>query len=284
MLKQSLEAHIFADNKGLNADKSSKTAAEQERSAIESDLSGTTKEFANAQADFANAKAAADHEAIVVARNEELAVIAKAKAVLQETSGGGVAPNYSSFPWKMIANFRNIEVIIAIKQLAQEQHFVALAQLVSCIVAVATYGVANGEGPFAKAKGNINMTAKLEKETEAHANDKAYCDEGLAKPEATKQELDGEIAALTAKIDRVAAKSAGMTADAKEFQEELTILATEQAETDSMRAEQNQDHFQAKSDLTLALNGVLNVFWRAIFGDARETCYMLQHSRPLVKK
>merc|ERR1712137_1218705 len=183
----------------------------------------------------------------------------------------------------MFANFRNIEVIIAIKQFAQEQHFVALAQLVSCIVAVAIYGVANGEDPFAKAKGIINMTAKLDKEPEADANDKAYCDEGLAKPEATKQELDGELVALTAKIDRAAAKSAGMKADAKELQEELAILAREQAETDPMRAEQNQDYLQAKSDHILALNGVQKLFWRAIFGDAPETCRMLQHSRPIVK-
>merc|ERR1719468_19977 len=100
------------------------------------------------------------------------------------------------------------------------------------------------------------MIAKLEKEAEADATEKAYCDEELAKTEAKKQELDSEIDALTTKIDRAAAKSAGLKADVKELQEELAALAKEQAEMDSIRAEQNTDYLAAKQDLSVALAGV----------------------------
>ena len=53
-----------------------------------------------------------------------------------------------------------------VKNLAKKQHS-ALAQLASRIAAVAKYGAAAGEGPFAKIKGLISdMIAKLEQETE----------------------------------------------------------------------------------------------------------------------
>jgi len=151
----------------------------------------------------------------------------------------------------------NTEVITAIKQLAQEQHSAALAQLASRIAAVATYGSASGEDPFTKIKGLISdMIAKLEKEGEADATEKAYCDEELAKTEAKKQELDTDIEALTTKIDRAASKSAGLKSDVKELQEELAALSREQAEMDKIRGEQNADYNAAKVDLETALGGV----------------------------
>jgi len=262
MLKTALEGQIGADTKDLNDQKSGKAAAEEEKAGNEGDLEGTSKELANAQSDLASSNTncmttAADHEATVAARQEELAVIAKAKKILEDTSSGGVSQSYSFLQVKTRTDLTNSEVIIAIKQLAQQQHSSALAQLASRIAAVATYGAANGEDPFAKIKGLItDMIGKLEKEAEADATEKAYCDEEIAKTEAKKQELDSEIDALTTKIDRAAAKSAGLKADVKELQEELASLAKEQAEMDSIRAEQNKDYLGAKQDLSVALAGV----------------------------
>merc|ERR1712137_1089043 len=71
-----------------------------------------------------------------------------------------------------------------------------------------------------------------------------------------KQELDGEIEALTTKIDRAASKSAGLKADVKELQEELAAMSKEQAEVDQIRSEQNADYNAAKADLEMALGGV----------------------------
>ena len=60
-----------------------------------------------------------------------------------------------------------------------------------------------GEDPFAKVKNLISeMIVKLEKEAEAEATEKAYCDEQMSKTEAKKSELENDIAKLTAKIDK----------------------------------------------------------------------------------
>ena len=255
MLKQSLEGQIGADTKDLQDEETGKAAAEGK-------LTDATNELANAESDLATSNGncmttAADHEATVAAREEELAVIAKAKKILEETSSGGVSQSYSFVQINTGTDLTNTEVITAIKQLAHEQHSSALAQLASRLAAVATYGSASGEDPFGKIKGLISdMIAKLEKEAEADATEKAYCDEELAKTEAKKQELDTEIEALTTKIDRAASKSAGLKADVKELQEELAALSKEQAEMDKIRSEQNTDYNAAKGNLEQTLGGV----------------------------
>jgi len=262
MLKQSLEGQIGADNKDFDDEKSAKAAAEEEKAASEGDLTGTVKELTNGQSDLATSNTncmttAADHEATVAARKEELAVIAKAKKILEETSSGGVTQSYSFVQIKTGTDLTNTEVITAIRQLAQQQHSAALAQLASRIAAVATYGSTSGEDPFSKIKGLVSdMIAKLEKEAEGDATEKAYCDEELAKTETKKSELDSDIEALTTKIDRAASHSAGLKADVKELQQELASVAKEQAEMDKMRNEQNADYTVAKADLEAALGGV----------------------------
>merc|ERR1719321_1435292 len=141
------------------------------------------------------------------------------------------------------------EITAVVKQLARSHHSAALAQLASRIGVVMQYG---GKDVFAKVKGLIqDMIAKLEKEAEADANEKAYCDEELAKTEAKKQELDAEIAKLTTKMDQDAAKSTGLKDDVKELQAELAALAKQQAEMDQLRQEQNKDYTVAKADLEL---------------------------------
>merc|ERR1740117_2564072 len=149
------------------------------------------------------------------------------------------------------------EVITAVRRLAKDQHSAALAQLSSKIEAVMQYGSMGGADVFTKIKGLINdMIAKLEQEAEADAGEKAYCDEEMAKTESKKQELDGEIDALSTKIDRAASKSAGLKEDVKEAQAELAALAKEQAEMDNIRAEQGADFKVAQADLSLGLGGV----------------------------
>jgi len=262
MLKQSLVDSIGADNTDLDQEKSALAAADEGKATAEGDLSVTSKDLTAAQGELATASSdcmqvAADHEATVAARNEELAVIAKATKILEDTSSGAVEQTYSFFQISSRADLKNNEVVTLVKNLAKKQHSAALAQLASRIAAVAKYGVAAGEDPFAKIKGLISdMISKLEKEAENDATEKAYCDDEMSKTEAKKADLEDTVSKLSAKIDQSAATSAKRKAEAKELQARLASLAKEQVQMDSIRAEENADYVKAKSDLELGLGGV----------------------------
>jgi len=256
MLKQSLTDSITADNTDMDQEKKSMGANSEEKATAEGDLTVTSKDLKASQDELATAQAecmqvAADHEATVTAREEELAVIAKAKQILEETQKGA-----SSFlQISSRAELKNSEVIAAIRKLAKKQHSSALAQLASRIGAVAKYGAA--DDVFAKIKGLISdMIAKLQKEAEEDATEKAYCDEEMGKTEAKKGELEDDVSKLAAKIERNAAKSAKLKSEVKETQAELASLAKEQADMDQIRSEENADYTTAKADLELAISGV----------------------------
>merc|ERR1719395_329119 len=180
------------------------------------------------------------------------------------------------------ADLANSEVVTLVKKLARDHHSAALAQLASRIAVVVRYGGKDGADPFAKVKGLISeMIVKLEKEAEAEATEKAYCDEQMAKTEAKKADLEDTIAKLTNKIDRNAARSASLKEEVVELEAELRALAKTQAEMDKIRSEENADFTVAKEELTQGLTGVrkaLSVL-RDYYGGAAA---MIQQDQPAV--
>merc|ERR1719436_1237302 len=118
-------------------------------------------------------------------------------------------------------------------------------------------GLSGGDDPFAKVKGLISeMISKLESEADAEAEEKAWCDEQIAKTEEKKVDLESDIAKLTGKIDVASAKSADLKNQVKTLQEQLAALAKLQAEMDKTRQDENAAFKQAKADLELGLEGV----------------------------
>merc|ERR1719420_946102 len=155
------------------------------------------------------------------------------------------------------ADLKNVEVVTIIKGLAKKSHSSSLAQLASRVDAVVKYGAGAGDDVFAKIKGMISdMIAKLEKEAEDDATEKAYCDEEMAKTEAKHSELEADLKKVTARIDKAAATSAKRKEQVKELQAELAALAKEQAEMDQIRSEEHSVFSKAKEDLELGLSGV----------------------------
>jgi len=288
MLKQSLEDSMKADNTDLAQEKSSLAASEEGKATAEGDLTVTSKDLAVSENELATASStcmqvAADHEATVAARAEELAVIAKAKKILEETASGAADQTYSFLQITSRADLKNNEVVTLVKNLAKKQHSSALAQLASRIEVVAKYGSAAGEEPFAKIKNLISdMIAKLEKEAQSDATEKAYCDEEMFKTEAKKVDLQDNVAKLTAKIDRNAATSAKRKEEVKELQSRLASLAREQAKMDQIRAEENTDYIQAKQDLELGLSGIQKALGllRDYFGGAAALVQEDQPAKP----
>merc|ERR1719469_1024757 len=262
MLKQSLEDSMTADNTDLSQEKSALVAAQEGKATAEGDLSVTSKDLASSKTELATASStcmqvAADHEATVASRKEELAVIAKAKKILEETASGASGETYSFLQMSARTDLVDREVVALVKSLARKQHSAALAQLASRITAVAKYGAASGQDPFAKIKGLISdMISKLETEAGEDATEKAYCDDEMSKTVSKKTDLTDTVAKLSAKIDRDAATSAKRKEEVKELQARLASLAKEQTQMDQIRAEESADYTQAKADLELGLSGV----------------------------
>jgi len=270
MLRQSLQDEIAADTRDMDGEKSFKAATEERKATSEGDLAETVKELAQDKQALQTAtttcmSVAADHEATVKSRNEELNAIATAKKVLNENSLKGGEQAYSFLQAASTATSRletradlaNAEVVGLVKKLAKQHHSAALAELASRIQSVFRYGESAGEDPFTKVKGLISdLIMKLEAEAKSEYTEKAYCDEELSKTETKNGELESQSSKLTSKIELASAKSAELKSDVKTLQAELATLAKEQAEMDSIRSREKANFDTAKAELEQGITGV----------------------------
>merc|ERR1719161_3376421 len=225
MLKQSLTDSIAAATHEKKEAESDMAEATETKAVAEGDLVITTKDLAVATGalDAIHAdcmEKASDHAITVQGRKDELAALGKAKKILQEMTSGAVSQSYSFLQTMMTtrmhsgADLANFEVVNLVKKLARDQNSAALAQLASRIQTLIRYSSQSGDDPFAKVKGLIEeMIAKLMKEAEAEASEKAYCDEEMSKTKAKKDELTADIEKLTAKIDKASAASVALKED-----------------------------------------------------------------------
>merc|ERR1719324_1839403 len=111
--------------------------------------------------------------------------------------------------------------------------------------------------PFAKVKSLIaNMIEKLEKEAEADATEKAFCDKEMAETETKKQEKEATIEKLTTKIDSMSAKSAKLKGEIATLEKELASLAGTQATMDKVRGEEKAAFEANKAEMEQGIDGV----------------------------
>jgi len=161
----------LAEQKGnLAAAQEDKGTANGELEVCKKDLKTAQDVLATSQSDCMSA--AADHEATIVARKEELEVIAKAKKVLEEVAGGAsfLQVSASSKMETRVTTTRK-QVVRLVKKLAKDHHSAALAQLASRIAATMKYSGSNKDDVFGKVKGLIqDMIGKLEKEASEEAD------------------------------------------------------------------------------------------------------------------
>jgi len=132
-----------------------------------------------------------------------------------------------------------------------------LAQLAGRMERLLRGEAAVGDDAFAKVKGLIrDLIAKLLKEAEEEAEEKAFCDKELAETRAKKEDKEDEIAKLTAAIDKATARIAQLTTEIKALQKDLAELAASQMKMDEIRTEEHTLYTSQKAEMEEGIQGV----------------------------
>jgi len=261
MLKQSLDDKIKYETKELAEAKTGIAASNEKKTTAEGDLEMTTKnlnEDITALSDLHHEclSKAQDYEAETKSRGEELTAIATAKKTIQETTSGAADLSYGFSQVSLLqqrSQSGGLKVVRFLRELAQEKHFPALAQLSMRMDAA----IRTSDDPFAKVKGLIqDMIERLEKDAEADATEKAYCDKELAETNAKKDAKTTEIKKLSTKIDQMTSRSAQLKGEVAELEKGLSALAKAQAEMDKMRLEEKEEYTKAKGEMEAGIKGV----------------------------
>jgi len=144
-----------------------------------------------------------------------------------------------------------------IENLAHQLHSTVLAQLAQRMDAAARLSGKTGDDPFAKIKGLISeMIERLLKEAEEEAAKKGYCDKEMGETKAKKEELNGEITALTVKIDKMVADSAKLKEEVAVLSKELAELEKLQQEMDKIREEENTAYKKNRAEMEQGVEGI----------------------------
>jgi len=270
LLKQSLVDQIAADEKEMAEAKATKYNSAEVKATATGDLGVTKKDLGDGQNALAELNggcrtSAADHEASLKSRAEELKALAAAQKSLAENTKGAESQSYSAAFFQVSgrnsiateADLANFEVVNLVKKLAREYKSSALVQLAGRIQAVMKYGSTNGEDPFTKVKALISgLITKLQKEAGSEASHKAYCDKEMAGTKEKLEDLNGNIDSLSAKIDKKAALAAKLKGEVQELQSELAELQKSQAEMTNVRSSEKKAFLNKKTDLEQGLDGV----------------------------
>ena len=135
---------------------------------------------------------ASDHEASVKVFTEELKAWTETTQVLQSETDGADGHTYSLFQENPNAalqtstDLKGFDMMTAVRRLAEQEHFAALARLASCISAIVKFGADSDNDLFVKVKDLIRSQADAPPET----NQKSHCDEETSKATEKKEDRD----------------------------------------------------------------------------------------------
>lgn len=262
MLKQSLEDSIRIETAELKDAKKSIGECQGRKSAATGDLAVTSSDLAADEKTKATLhhncmSKASTFEAETQSRGEELKSLAEAKKVIEEATGGAALAQASFLQTDRSrltsgADLASFEVVRLVRDLARKQGSGALTQLASRMSSAM-----HSEDAFTKIRGLISdMIERLEQEAGADATKKAYCDKELSETNTKNEEKSNEIAKLSTRIDRMAARSAQLKEEVAALQAQLAKLAKSQAEMDNLRREENAAFTASKAELEKGLTGI----------------------------
>merc|ERR1719488_389064 len=149
-------------------------------------------------------------------------------------------------------------VVSLLKGLASKHHSFALTQMAS---------MARSD-PFVKIRGLIeDMIAKLLKEAQEEATQKAFCDEEMGKSKASQAEKTATLDKLQTRIDGASATIAELTEAVKTLQAEIADIDSAQSEATKIRTTESADNkaaiadFSQSADAVVKAMGVLKSFY-----------------------
>lgn len=256
MIKGGLEGEIKNSEDKLSTAKSANAAATEAEGKASAELVETQKTKAADEEYAATLKGECETKAAEWAERqksatEEMAVIEKAKEIL--TSGVKAFVQVESKINK--AHDDNVndddededdrtadrreKVVSLLKDLAGKHHSYALTQMAA---------MARSD-PFVKIRGLIeDMIAKLLKEAQEEATQKAFCDEEIGKSTKAQEEKQSKVDEYTTRIDKASSTIAQLTEDVKELEAEVAEIDKAQAEASEIRTKENTDYIKASTD------------------------------------
>jgi len=256
MLKQSLEDEIEVSKRDMEDAKKGLASSSEKKSVAEGGLEAASKDLAEdikTQAELQRtcSERAESFHAESKSRDEELRALAEAEDVLRDATS---ELQVSFVQLSVRSEVKGFKAVRFVRDLARRHHSTQLAQLASRIASAVKSG--NGS-PFSKVKGLISdMITRLEKDAEADATEKAFCDKELADSSEKKTDRVDEITKMTNSVDQMSAKSARLKEEVATLESELSKLARSQAEMDKMRQAEKNAFGTGKEELTKNLQGV----------------------------
>merc|ERR1719440_2744905 len=132
-----------------------------------------------------------------------------------------------------------VKLVQKIQQLGKQFHSFGLMQLASVA----------GSDPFVKIRGLIeDMIAKLLKEAQEEATQKAFCDAEMGKSKTSEAEKMATLDKLGARIDGASSTIAELTEAIKTLEAEVAEIDKAQAAATELRTTEKTEYLQASKD------------------------------------
>merc|ERR1719156_325546 len=251
MLEQGLKDEIAHGEDKLSTAKKSKAASEEAKESATETLVETKKSKAADESYASTLKTeceskASEWEARQKSAAEEMGAIDKAKEILVSGVKAYVQMKIQTKKWNPddddesdAVTAKREKVVGILKSLSKTHHSFAFAQMAS---------MAQSD-PFVKIRGLIeDMIAKLLKEAEEEATQKAFCDAEMGKSKTSQDEKTMTLSKLQSRIDGATSTIAQNTEDIKTLEAEVAAIDKAQAEATAIRTKEKEDYMVASKD------------------------------------
>jgi len=252
MLEQSLNNGITVATDKISMAKSAKGLTEEELSKAKGDLVATEASKAADEKALAELKhecetSAADWTTRQESASAEMGAINKAIEVLSE----GVRVLLQTGAKVKDVDSEDADAPEAAQNFARQRLVSKLKDMSSKFGSYALMEMAGSAAmdPFVKIRGLIeDMIAKLLKEAQEEATQKAFCDEEMGKSKTSQAEKSMTLDKLNSRIDKAAARTAELTESIKTLESEIATLDASVAEATKIRTEEAASNAKAITD------------------------------------